>query len=238
MADSADGPRHDPGEYARFEELLIDGDRDGLPDVWEIAYLGGTNATSGADDTDGDTTGPCHCDPAQSGERGVFRAIQRVFASYYNDNAYLERIRHNVVEPECGMAVLVHHSYPDEFELANGVASLAWRSASAASMPRFLAAPTPELGCQPESIRPPYSLTATAREGVAGLHCVDAKATVQAQMGLDFGGPRDIELGLRVADAADVQVELCQTRGGARLEAGAFDEAVTDWEKVRYFERI
>jgi hypothetical protein len=80
-----------------------------------------------ADDTDGDTTGPCHCDPAEPGERGVFRAIQRVFASYYNDNAYLERIRHGVVEPECGMAVLVHHSFPDEFELANGVASLAWR---------------------------------------------------------------------------------------------------------------
>ena len=47
------------------------------------------------------------------------------------------------------------------------------------------------------------------------------RPTVQAQMGLDFGGPREIELGLRVADAADVQVELCQTRGGARLEAGA-----------------
>ena len=80
-----------------------------------------------ADDTDGDTTGPSHCDPNEPEERGVFRAIQRVFASFYNDNAYLERIRHGVVEPECGMAVLVHHSFPDEFELANGVASLAWR---------------------------------------------------------------------------------------------------------------
>lgn len=80
-----------------------------------------------ADDTDGDTTGPSHCDPAEPEERGVFRAIQRVFASYYNDNAYLERIRHGVVESECGMAVLVHHSFPDEFERANGVASLAYR---------------------------------------------------------------------------------------------------------------
>lgn len=77
-----------------------------------------------ADDTDGDTTGPSHCDPDEPEERGVFRAIQRVFASYYNDNAYLERIRHGVVESECGMAVLVHHSFPDEHELANGVASL------------------------------------------------------------------------------------------------------------------
>lgn len=80
-----------------------------------------------ADDTDGDTTGPSHCDPAEPEERGVFRAIQRVFASYYNDNAYLERIRHGVVESEGGMAVLVHHSFPDENELANGVASLDWR---------------------------------------------------------------------------------------------------------------
>ncbi len=80
-----------------------------------------------ADDTDGDTTGPSHCDPDEPEERGVFRAIQRVFASYYNDNAHLERLRHGVVESECGMAVLVHHSFPDENELANGVASLAWR---------------------------------------------------------------------------------------------------------------
>lgn len=80
-----------------------------------------------ADDTDGDTSGPSHCDPSEPEERGVFRAIQRVFASYYNDNAYLERIRHGVVEAECGMAVLVHHSFPDENELANGVASLAYR---------------------------------------------------------------------------------------------------------------
>jgi hypothetical protein len=80
-----------------------------------------------ADDTDGDATGPCACEGTEPNERGVFRAIQRVFASYYNDNAYLERIRHGVVESECGMAVLVHHSFPDEQELANGVASLAYR---------------------------------------------------------------------------------------------------------------
>ena len=80
-----------------------------------------------ADDTDGDTAGPSHCDPDEPEERGVLRAIQRVFASYYNDNAWLERIRHGVTESECGMAVLVHHSFPDKNELANGVASLAWQ---------------------------------------------------------------------------------------------------------------
>ena len=60
-------------------------------------------------------------------ERGVFRAIQRVYASFYNDNAFLERLRHGVTESEVGMGVLVHHSFPDEEELANGVAALDYR---------------------------------------------------------------------------------------------------------------
>jgi hypothetical protein len=77
-----------------------------------------------ADDLDGDNSGPCTCDPAQSGERGVFRAIRRVFASFYNDNAFLERLKHGVDESQVGMALLVHHSYPDEIELANGVATM------------------------------------------------------------------------------------------------------------------
>jgi hypothetical protein len=82
------------------------------------------------DDLDGDTAGPSHCDPGESGERGVFRAIQRVFASFYNDNAFLERLRHGVNEAEVAMGVLVHHSFPDPDELANGVAKLEWRFTS------------------------------------------------------------------------------------------------------------
>ena len=76
------------------------------------------------DDTDNDDTGPSHCDPDEADERGVFRAIRKVYASFYNLNAYLERIRHGVNESEVGMALLVHHSFPDEIELANGVATL------------------------------------------------------------------------------------------------------------------
>src|SRR6185436_15721651 len=64
------------------------------------------------DDLDGDTAGPSHCDPTEEDERGVFRAIQRVYASFYNDNAFLERLRHGVKENEVGMGVLVHHSFP------------------------------------------------------------------------------------------------------------------------------
>ena len=76
------------------------------------------------DDLDGDTAGPSACDPSENNERGVFRALQRVYASFYNDNAFLERLRHDVDESQVAMGVLVHHSFPDEEELANGVATL------------------------------------------------------------------------------------------------------------------
>ncbi|MBN1124219.1 MAG: hypothetical protein JXA82_04365 [Sedimentisphaerales bacterium] len=77
-----------------------------------------------ADELDDDDEGPSQCDPDENNERGVFRAIRRVFASFYNDNAYLERLRHNIDEDQVGMAILVHHSFPDTIELANGVATL------------------------------------------------------------------------------------------------------------------
>ncbi|HZO52012.1 MAG TPA: PEP/pyruvate-binding domain-containing protein, partial [Bryobacteraceae bacterium] len=76
------------------------------------------------DDRDGDSAGPSHCDPEEDGERGVFRAIQRVYASFYNDNAFIERLRLRVNESQVGMAVLVHYSFPDEIEMANGVATV------------------------------------------------------------------------------------------------------------------
>ena len=76
------------------------------------------------DDLDGDDTGPCGCDATETQERGVFRAIQKVYASFYNDNAFLERLRHRIDESQVAMAVLVHHSTPDESELANGVAQV------------------------------------------------------------------------------------------------------------------
>src|SRR4030066_263814 len=45
-----------------------------------------------AGDLDGNASGPCICDANETGERGVFRAIRKVFASFYNDNAFLERL--------------------------------------------------------------------------------------------------------------------------------------------------
>ncbi len=77
-----------------------------------------------ADDLDGDSAGPCACDPEKGKERGVLRAIRKVFASFYNDNAFLERLKHGLDESDVGMALLVHRSFPDEIELANGVATM------------------------------------------------------------------------------------------------------------------
>jgi len=54
-----------------------------------------------------------------------------VFASFYNENAYLERLRHGIDEETVAMGILVHHSFPDELELANGVATLDIRKPSA-----------------------------------------------------------------------------------------------------------
>jgi hypothetical protein len=79
------------------------------------------------DELDSDDAGPSQCDPTEPSERGVFRAIQRVYASFYNDNAFLARLQHGANEAEVGMGVLVHHSFPDEDELANGVATITHR---------------------------------------------------------------------------------------------------------------
>ncbi len=77
-----------------------------------------------ADAIDLDAEGPCGCDPNRESEKDIFQAIRQVFASFYNDNAYLERLRRGLDETQVGMAVVVHHSFPDEIELANGVATL------------------------------------------------------------------------------------------------------------------
>ena len=66
-----------------------------------------------------------------------------------------------------------------------------------------------------------YAVSATARDGVAGMECLEAKVEVGVQGALDFGGVQEVELGLRVLDAPDVHVDLCQTRGKARLSGGS-----------------
>lgn len=108
----------DPSRNLRFRSST------NVEDGREFTGAGLYESYSGclADDLDGDSNGPCNCDPNRAKERGVFTAIRKVFASFYNENAYLERLRHGIDEAQVGMAILVHHSFPDEFELANGVA--------------------------------------------------------------------------------------------------------------------
>ena len=70
-----------------------------------------------------------------------------------------------------------------------------------------------------------YTVTATAQQGVAGMHCLVATVTMVAQKTLGFGGKAQVELGLRVSDTNDVQVELCEARG-AQLSAGTISATV------------
>jgi hypothetical protein len=115
-----------------------------------------------ADDLDDDDDGPCTCDTSDINERGVFRAIRKVFASFYNDNAFLERLRYGINEAETGMALLVHHSFPDEIELANGVATmqrsgeLDW-IADIISQKGAVSVTNPPADAVPEQVRIDYS---------------------------------------------------------------------------------
>jgi hypothetical protein len=74
-----------------------------------------------ADDLDGDAAGPSACDPAEPKEKGAERAIKKVFASFFNTNAVIERLKYGIKESDVGMALAVHPSFPDEREAANGV---------------------------------------------------------------------------------------------------------------------
>jgi hypothetical protein len=110
-----------------------------------------------ADDLDDDDEGPSRCDASRENERGVFRALRKVFQSFYNDNAYLERLRHRVDESTVGMAVLVNHTFTDDTELANGVATLRATSPTSAivsivSQPGAFSVTNPEGDGLPEVV--------------------------------------------------------------------------------------
>lgn len=65
-----------------------------------------------------------------------------------------------------------------------------------------------------------FTVTAKQVPGVLGLHCLQGIVSKSSQRMLEFSGSSDVELGLRVVDASDVQVELCETRGGAQRKNG------------------
>jgi hypothetical protein len=111
------------------------------------------------DDLDGQSTGPSRCDPDQPEKRGVFRAMRKVYASFYNDNAVIERLRRGVDESQAGMGLLVHHSYPDDIELANGVATYLksgdWFGVRMVTQAGAVSVTNPDSSAQPEVVDGP-----------------------------------------------------------------------------------
>jgi hypothetical protein len=63
-----------------------------------------------------------------------------------------------------------------------------------------------------------YRVTAERAEPMAHMECVRVSVGVLAQIGLDFGGAKEVDLGLRVLGEHKVEVELCHARGRARIE--------------------
>jgi hypothetical protein len=66
-----------------------------------------------------------------------------------------------------------------------------------------------------------YIIHATAKEGVAGMHCVETTVLAPPQGELAFGGVSEVELSLRAPELPEVHVEPCQARGKAKVSAGA-----------------
>jgi hypothetical protein len=91
--------------------------------------------------------------------------MRKVYASFYNENAFLERLRHGINEAEVGMAILVHFSVPDPMEMANGVAILAVdrsgseRVASARVVSQLGAesVTNPDVSIRPETVRAAFT---------------------------------------------------------------------------------
>ncbi len=145
--------RFDPVKRIRFRSSTNVEDSD----VFTGAGLYSSESGCIADDVDDDDEGPSHCDATRPGERGVFRALRKVFESFYNDNAFLERRRHRVDETTVGMAVLVHHTFTDDTELANGVATMRVSGPNSASLtivsqPDAHSVTNPEDGGTPEVV--------------------------------------------------------------------------------------
>ncbi|MCB9787955.1 MAG: hypothetical protein H6744_14820 [Deltaproteobacteria bacterium] len=86
-----------------------------------------------ADDADGDEEGPSRCDAADASERSVWRAIREVYASFYDLNATMERLRRGVDEAQVGMGLLVYPEVPEDEVLANGLGLEDWELFSDAS---------------------------------------------------------------------------------------------------------
>ncbi len=90
-------------------------------DLLEFNGAGLYDSTSAclADDQDEDSDGPSHCDSNQDDERGLGRALKRVWASLWNFRAYEERAYFGIPQNRVGMGILITPAFNNE--KANGV---------------------------------------------------------------------------------------------------------------------
>ena len=117
-----------------------------------------------ADDEDADAAGPSLCTATQPKERGLERAVLRTFASFYNRNAFLERLRHGIREEDVGMAMVVNPSVPDNLEQANGVitATLQFGFLNI----KFVSQPGAESVTNPDGSKQPEEVSAWMADGI------------------------------------------------------------------------
>jgi len=92
-----------------------------VEDALEFNGAGLYDSTSGcaADDLDDDNSGPSRCDSENASERGVARALRKVWQSVWNFRAFEEREFFGIPQQEVAMGILVSRAYADE--RANGV---------------------------------------------------------------------------------------------------------------------
>lgn len=81
-----------------------------------------------------------------------------------------------------------------------------------------------------------YRISAKARKGIADMHRIEATVEVLAQHALAFSSAKTVEVALRVPDSEDVQVELCDIDGKAKIEGGVVEAMVG--ESFEVFFRI
>ena len=93
-----------------------------VEDALEFNGAGLYESTGGCadDDLDDDDEGPSRCDPSKMSERGIRRALKKVWTSIYTFRAFEERAFYGIPEELVAMGILVSRAFPDE--LANGVA--------------------------------------------------------------------------------------------------------------------
>ena len=92
-----------------------------VEDALEFNGAGLYDSTSAcaADDLDNDNDGPSRCDPENDNERGVARALRKVWQSVWNFRAFEEREYFGIPQQDVAMGILVSRAYADE--RANGV---------------------------------------------------------------------------------------------------------------------